>query len=90
LEIFINFFFGIATFLMSFKKKKKKRNTMVEKIQDYISSLNWGYRTDLRDKRVEYINSYGAFVDPHTVEATNRAGKKVGIFFFFFFHTPIH
>eukprot|EP01102_Stenamoeba_stenopodia_P011605 TRINITY_DN3585_c0_g1_i1.p1 TRINITY_DN3585_c0_g1~~TRINITY_DN3585_c0_g1_i1.p1 ORF type:complete len:423 (-),score=96.78 TRINITY_DN3585_c0_g1_i1:314-1582(-) len=54
-------------------------NSMVEKIQDYISSLNWGYRTDLRDKKVEYINSYGVFVDPHTIEATNRAGKKTTI-----------
>lgn len=54
-------------------------NTMVEKIQDYICSLNWGYRTDLRDKRVEYINAYGVFTDPHTVETTNRAGKKTTI-----------
>ena len=69
---------------------------MVEKIQDYISSLNWGYRTELRDKRVEYINSYGAFVDPHTIEATNRAGKKVWFcnmsfaLSFLFFSFPSH
>src|SRR3546814_20176075 len=49
------------------------------KVQEYISSLNWGYRTDLRDKKVEYLNAYGVFVDPHTVEPTNRAGKKTTI-----------
>lgn len=57
-------------------KTGHKWELMVEKIQEYISSLNWGYRTDLRSKKVEYLNAYGVFVDPHTVETTNRAGKK--------------
>jgi len=49
---------------------------MVDAVQDHIGSLNWGYRVSLRDKKVEYINAYGVFVDPHTVECTFKNGKK--------------
>jgi len=49
---------------------------LTNNIQDYIASLNFGYRTELRDKKVEYINAYATFVDPHTVEATDRKGEK--------------
>ncbi len=31
---------------------------LTNNIQDYIASLNFGYRTELRDKKVEYINAY--------------------------------
>jgi len=48
---------------------------MVASIQDHIGSLNFGYRTTLRDKNVEYINAYGSFVDPHTITATKKNGK---------------
>lgn len=37
-------------------------------MQNHIGSLNWGYRVALRDKNVKYSNSYGEFVDPHTVK----------------------
>jgi len=50
-------------------------NKLIEAIQDHIGSLNWGYRTSLREKKVEYLNAYGVFVDPHTVECTDRAKK---------------
>lgn len=49
---------------------------MVEAIQDHIGSLNWGYRVALRSKKVEYLNSYGVFLDPHTIECTDRQKKK--------------
>lgn len=39
--------------------------TMRENIQNYIGSLNFNYRVQLRDKKVEYINGYGQFVDKH-------------------------
>lgn len=41
---------------------------MVEAIQNYIGSLNWGYRVSLREKSVTYINSYGEFVEPHKIK----------------------
>lgn len=48
-------------------------------VQDYIGSLNFGYRTDLRSKNVEYINAYGVFTSPHAMELTARDGKKKSI-----------
>ncbi|KAF1440069.1 TRXR3 reductase, partial [Pygoscelis papua] len=48
---------------------------MVEAIQNYIGSLNWGYRVSLREKSVTYLNSYGEFIEPHKIKATNRKGQ---------------
>ncbi len=51
-------------------------STMVANIQDYIHSLNFKYRVDLRDKKVKYENLLGKFIDPHTLECTNpKKGK---------------
>lgn len=41
---------------------------MVEAIQNYIGSLNWGYRVSLREKSVTYLNSYGEFIEPHKIK----------------------
>merc|ERR1719498_366497 len=40
---------------------------MVTQVQDYIAGLNYGYKTELRSEKVEYINALGSFVDDHTV-----------------------
>jgi len=45
--------------------------TMISRIQDYIYSLNFGYRKDLRDKSVKYINALGSFKDAHTMNLEN-------------------
>ncbi|XP_023931715.1 thioredoxin reductase 1, cytoplasmic-like [Lingula anatina] len=50
-------------------------DTMKSAIQDYIGSLNWKYRVELRDRSVDYFNSFGEFKDPHTIKATNKRGK---------------
>uniref|UniRef100_H3CPJ1 thioredoxin-disulfide reductase (NADPH) n=1 Tax=Tetraodon nigroviridis TaxID=99883 RepID=H3CPJ1_TETNG len=50
--------------------------TMKTAINDYIGSLNWGYRVSLRDKNVNYVNAYAEFVDPHKIKATNKRGKE--------------
>ncbi len=50
---------------------------MIQSIQDHIKSLNWGYRTALRGKHVEYINAFASFVDPHTVELVDKSNKSV-------------
>ncbi|XP_069592381.1 thioredoxin reductase 3 [Ranitomeya imitator] len=50
--------------------------TMRENIQNYIGSLNWGYRVALRDKNVRYENAFGEFVEPHKIKATNKRGKE--------------
>lgn len=49
---------------------------LVEAVQNHIGSLNWGYRVQLREKKVNYVNGYGVFVDEHTIKATNRRGKE--------------
>ncbi|KAG9468962.1 thioredoxin reductase 3 [Eleutherodactylus coqui] len=51
-------------------------DTMKENIQNYIGSLNWGYRVALRDKNVQYENAYGEFVEHHKIKATNKRGKE--------------
>uniref|UniRef100_F6RCG4 Thioredoxin reductase 3 n=1 Tax=Ornithorhynchus anatinus TaxID=9258 RepID=F6RCG4_ORNAN len=55
---------------------KHNWKTMTEAIQNYIGSLNWGYRVTLREKAVTYSNSFGEFVDHHKIKATNRKGQE--------------
>lgn len=51
-------------------------SSMVKKVQDYIHSLNFGYRVQMREQNVEYKKLLGKFLDPHTVECTDADGKK--------------
>ncbi|XP_023682624.1 thioredoxin reductase 3 [Paramormyrops kingsleyae] len=55
---------------------KHNWDTMKTSVANYIGSLNWGYRVALRDKSVNYVNSYAEFVDPHKIKATNKRGKE--------------
>jgi pyruvate/2-oxoglutarate dehydrogenase complex dihydrolipoamide dehydrogenase (E3) component len=52
---------------------------LVQAVQDHIGSLNWGYRVQLRDKKVAYLNKYASFINAHTVSTVNKKGaeKKV-------------
>uniref|UniRef100_A0A8C7C6G1 Thioredoxin reductase 3 n=1 Tax=Oncorhynchus kisutch TaxID=8019 RepID=A0A8C7C6G1_ONCKI len=50
--------------------------TMKTAVNNYIGSLNWGYRVALRDKNVNYVNSYAEFIEPHKIKATNKRGKE--------------
>lgn len=52
---------------------------MVSAVQDHIASLNFGYKVALRDKGVKYENALGAFIDPHTIECTDKKGAKKSI-----------
>lgn len=49
--------------------------TLRERVQDYIKSLNFGYRVQLREKGVTYLNKLGKFVEPHVLEVTDSKGK---------------
>ncbi len=44
--------------------------TMRTAVNNYIGSLNWGYRVSLRDKNVNYVNAYAEFVEPHKIKAS--------------------
>ncbi|XP_078075792.1 thioredoxin reductase 1, cytoplasmic-like [Mustelus asterias] len=50
--------------------------TMKDAINNYIGSLNWGYRVALRDNGVTYENAHGEFIGPHKIKATNKKGKE--------------
>lgn len=50
-------------------------NAMVDNVQNHISSLNFKYRTELRQRGVEYLNARACFVDDHTVELTDKKGN---------------
>lgn len=53
-------------------KKKHTWEKLVESVQDHIGSLNWGYRTQLQDKKVVYFNAYAKLLDAHTVESIDK------------------
>uniref|UniRef100_A0A8C6M233 thioredoxin-disulfide reductase (NADPH) n=1 Tax=Nothobranchius furzeri TaxID=105023 RepID=A0A8C6M233_NOTFU len=55
---------------------KHNWETMKTAVNNYIGSLNWGYRVSLRDKNVNYVNAYAEFVEPHKIKATNKRGKE--------------
>jgi thioredoxin reductase (NADPH) len=43
--------------------------TLRNAVKEYISSLNWGYRVQLRENNIEYLNAQGEFIDSHTLRA---------------------
>ncbi|RWS08215.1 Thioredoxin reductase 1: cytoplasmic-like protein [Dinothrombium tinctorium] len=48
---------------------------MIEEIQNHIKSLNFGYRVQLREEKVTYLNSYGSFIDSHTLKTVDKKGQ---------------
>lgn len=49
---------------------------MKEAINNYIGSLNWNYRVALRDKKVDYVNAYAEFIDPHKIKVSHWEDKN--------------
>jgi thioredoxin reductase (NADPH) len=49
--------------------------TLVTRVQEHIQSLNFGYRVQLREASVNYMNKLGRFVDAHHIECTDKKGK---------------
>lgn len=47
---------------------KHNWDTMRDAVNNYIGSLNWGYRVALRDKNVNYVNAYAEFIEPHKIK----------------------
>jgi thioredoxin reductase (NADPH) len=46
-----------------------------ENVQDYIKGLNFGYRVQLREKNVTYLNKLGSFQSAHELVCTDAKGK---------------
>jgi len=53
-----------------------KWETMKDAIQEHIQSLNWGYKVQLRSKKVTYINAYAKFEDQHHISCTDAKGNE--------------
>ncbi len=49
---------------------------LVDGVRDYIKGLNFGYRVQLRDKNVKYLNKLGRFKDAHTVVCRDKKGEE--------------
>ncbi|XP_019873897.1 thioredoxin reductase 1, mitochondrial isoform X2 [Aethina tumida] len=50
--------------------------TLRDAVQAHIKSVNWVTRVELRDKKVEYVNGHGTFLDAHTVQTTTKQGER--------------
>jgi len=50
--------------------------SMVGSVQDHIHKLNFGYRVQLREKKVKYLNKLGTFVGPHEIDCVGKDGKS--------------
>jgi predicted DNA-binding protein (UPF0278 family) len=37
-------------------------------IEEYIASLSWGYRVQLREGKIDYLNALDELVDFHTIK----------------------
>ena len=57
-------------------EKKHSWEAMVKNIQQYIKKLNFGYKTSLRSKKVDYFNSYATLLDNHKILLTDAKGKE--------------
>merc|ERR1719230_1142356 len=58
---------------------KHNWETMVGNVQMHVKSLNFGYRAELMSNNVKYLNAYATFINPNTVEAVDKKGKKTTI-----------
>eukprot|EP01038_Epipyxis_sp_PR26KG_P009919 gene9919-13342_t len=48
---------------------------MRESVQDHIKGLNFGYRVQLREHGITYLNKLGRFVGPNQLECVDNKGK---------------
>lgn len=49
--------------------------TLRNNVQDYIKSLNFSYRVQLREAGVTYLNKLGTFLGPNTMELVDNKGE---------------
>ena len=56
-------------------KKDFNWDTLRDNVQSHISSLNFGYRTQLRKNQITYYNKFAKFINEHTIELTDKKGQ---------------
>lgn len=57
-------------------EKKHLWTNMVKNIQQFIKKLNFGYKTSLRSKKVDYFNCYASLIDNHKILLKDAKGKE--------------
>jgi len=60
----------------NFSEPEHKWETMLEAVNNHIKSLNFGYRTELMSKGVDYKNALAQFADPHTLTYKGDDGEE--------------
>lgn len=55
-------------------------NTLRTSVQDHIGSLNWGYRVQLRENSIKYLNAYAQFTGPNTVKVGLSVPQSLALF----------
>lgn len=58
------------------EKKNFNWKTLRENVQNHIKGLNFGYRVELREAGITYLNKLGKFLSPHELECTDAKGQK--------------
>uniref|UniRef100_A0A7S2WBE6 Thioredoxin reductase n=2 Tax=Mucochytrium quahogii TaxID=96639 RepID=A0A7S2WBE6_9STRA len=56
--------------------EKHDWSRFITNVRNYIKSLNFGYKVQLRTKQVKYLNKLGSLVDAHTVSCVDKKGKE--------------
>merc|ERR1711998_544133 len=49
---------------------------LIDNVQNYIKSLNYGYKQELRSNDVTYLRALGTFADPKTMDLDFGPGKE--------------
>eukprot|EP00928_Gymnodinium_smaydae_P054552 TRINITY_DN382_c0_g2_i1.p1 TRINITY_DN382_c0_g2~~TRINITY_DN382_c0_g2_i1.p1 ORF type:complete len:483 (-),score=128.36 TRINITY_DN382_c0_g2_i1:197-1645(-) len=49
---------------------------MVQKVNNYIKSLQFGAKSELRSKKIKYYNKFATFVDAHTLSLKGADGEE--------------
>lgn len=60
-------------------EKKHDWVTLRDNVQDYIKGLNFGYRVQLREAGVTYLNKLGTFTGPNQMEVKDSKGRVSNI-----------
>lgn len=53
-------------------KQEHSWDKMIKAVNNYVYSLNWGYKMKYLHKNITYINETGSFIDAHTIKVRDK------------------
>lgn len=56
-------------------KSSHSWQAMQKAVGNYIKGLNYGAKSELKDKKIKYFNAFATFVDAHTISLEDKNGK---------------